>query len=158
MAVEFFSTVEFYVVAVAITIIVIAFFSKSRNESSKYTYMYQGYITFSDMSQCEDIERISLESLEDGKVKITHHNVVLPEDVTINLRIDVCGDEIICVEKKNERIIGDTSPFYCDVTYKAKCFKNMAYKVRYECEHNGKWCNVDFVNNGDCSVQKELKL
>ena len=32
---EFFSTVEFYVVAVAIAIIVITAFSKSRNEASK---------------------------------------------------------------------------------------------------------------------------
>jgi hypothetical protein len=155
---EFFSTVEFYLVAVAIAIIVITAFSKSRNEASKYTYMYQGHITFCDMSQCDESERISLVSLEDGKVKITHHNVILPEDVTVNLRIDVCGDEIICVEKRMERIPGDTAPFYCNVAYTAKCFKHIAYNVRYECEHNGKWCNVSFVNNGDCSVQKELKL
>ena len=155
---EFFSTVEFYVVAVAISIIVITALSKSRNEASKYTYMYQGNIRFTDMSKVDEQERISLISQEDGKVLITHHNVILPEDVAVNLRVDVCGDEIICVEKMMERIPGDTAPFYCDVTYTAKCFKHLAYTVRYECEHNGKWCNIDFVNNGSCEVQKELKL
>lgn len=155
---EFFSTIEFYVVAVAISIIVIAFFSKSRNESSKYTYIYQGNVSFSDTSNNDDIERVSLMSLENGKVIITHHNVILPVEVNVNLRIEVCGDKIICTEKKQESIPDDTATFCSNVTYKINCFKHIAYSVRYECEHNGKWCNIDFVNNGECVAQKELKL
>ena len=155
---DFFSSIEFYIVAIFMAILLIGFFSKSRNEASAYSYIYQGEIKFAENNNENREEFITIKALENGNAIVTHHNIKLPIESTVNIKVDVCGDEIMCVEKMVERIQGDTSEFMCDVSFTAKCFKHLAYKIKYECAHNGKWCNIDFINNGVCFANKELKL
>jgi hypothetical protein len=153
----FFTTIEFYVIAIAIALVLIAFFLKSRNEASKYSYIYQGEISYEDDHLPRDDEYVVISSLDNGKVEIIHHNVVLPLEATVNIKIDVCGDKAVCVEKMVDAL-PDKSVFLGRIKYTVPCFKHIAYAVEYECVYNGKWCTFDFIHNGVCNVDKELKL
>lgn len=151
---DFFSSVEFYVIAIAIAIVVVGAVLNKKPENSCYTYLYAGEIT---TNENEGDEEIIIRSLGDGMVEFRHCNVAIPVDAEgVNLRIDVAGDGVLCIEKfvissmHDETINGD-------VKFILKCLKNISYKVRYECEHNGKWCNISFSNNGNVHERKELK-
>lgn len=154
---DFFDSVEFYILAVTIAILVVSFFLKSHDEIQSYSYIYQGYITFAESSQIGEEEYIETISCDNGTVYIIHHNMMLPVDATVNLKMNICGDSISCVEKMEERL-PEEQVFCYDVKFKIKCLKYITYKIKYECISNGKWCNLSFTNNENMSVIKELKL
>lgn len=153
----FFTTIEFYVVAIAIALVLIAFFSKSHNEASKYTYIYQGDIKFAADANADKGEYISITSLDNGTVEVIHHNVILPLDSSVNIRVDVCGEKVVCAEKMVENI-PDPQVFLYDVKFTLSCLHHLSYNIEYECVYNGKWCKLDFINNCVSEVYKELKL
>lgn len=153
---EFFSSVEFYVMAIAVAILVVGVAGNSRTSKPRYSYIYAGVIGESQNS-AED-ETVLVTSLDTGKVVLRHHRVNVPTGVGVHLKVDVCGDEVLCVEKLSERMEPRAETSLCDVSFVLDCLKHVSYNVRYECEHNGRWCNLSFVNNGTSLVEKNLKL
>ena len=153
---DFFTTVEFYIIAITIAVLVAGFFLKSHKNVQPFSYIYQGNISFTDSLPLSDEECVEVISQEDGTVWVVHRNVFLPMEATVNMKIDVCGDDVNCVEKMMERI-PDEPVFCCDVKFKVKCLKYLTYKMRYESVHNGKWCSLSFTNNGSSSEKKDLK-
>lgn len=153
---DFFVTVEFYIIAITIAVLIAGFFLKSHREAQSYSYIYQGDISFSESSHLDEEESVDVVSQDNGTTLIIHRNVVLPIDATVNIKIDVCGETLSCVEKMVESM-PEEQVFCYDVKFTVKCLKYLSYKMRYECMYNGKWCNLSFTNNGNTSVKKILK-
>lgn len=153
---EFFTTVEFYIIAITIAILVAGFFLKSHKDVQPFSYIYQGDISFTESLPLSDEECVEVVSQDDGTVLIIHRNVFLSVEATVNMKMDVCGENVNCVEKMVERI-PDEPVFCCNVKFKVKGMKYLTYKMRYESVHNGKWCSFSFTNNGNSSERKELK-
>lgn len=126
----------------------------TKTEAAKYTYFYVGALK---EVEYDEKEYLSLKSGEEGQVFITHHNVKLPEGVGVNLKIDVCGENLKCIETLTENILSDDLHSY-DVIFVVKCMKKITYTVEYESKHSAKWCNFSVLNNGIFDVKKELKI
>lgn len=151
---DFFSSVEFYVIAITMAVIAVGAVLNKKPETNSYTYIYSGKIDDNNGNN----EFIYFRSLDNGIVEVRHCNVALPVDVEgINLRVDITGDSVLCIEKFASKSEHNESVLR-DVIFYIKCFKYIPYKVRYESEYNGKWCNISFVNNGIAEETKELKL
>lgn len=126
----------------------------TKTEVAKYTYFYVG-----DLEEVEfnEKEYLSLISSEENSVLFTHHNVKLPKGVGVNLKIDVCGENMKCIESLSENISSNDSRCY-NVTFMVKCMKRINYTIEYESKHSTKWCNISVLNNGIIVENKELKI
>lgn len=137
---------------IALLLVGSLFGSKAKEE--KYTYFYVG-----DLRDVEfgEKEYLSISSAGKGYVLFTHHNVKLPEGVDVNLKIDVCGENMKCIETLSENIMSNDT--YCyDVVFVVKCMKNSSYSIEYESKYSTKWCNISVLNNEPFEVEKELKI
>lgn len=153
---EFFSTVEFYVIAIVIAVLAIGAALNHNPENNRYTYIFAGEISLSEKNCAESI---SLSS-QDEILTIKHCNVLIPQNTEgIHLRLDVCGNKLKCIEKSSNKIVTMSDDMLsCDITFCVKCLKNKTYNINYECEYNGKWSNITFANNGYSEINEELKL
>ena len=152
---DFFSSVEFYVIAITMAVVAVGAVLNKKPESSCYTYIYAGEI---EEKEPYGEECVLVRSLGNGMVEVRHCNVAIPVDVEgVKLRVDVAGEGVLCVEKFAAKSLHNDVAI-CDVVFNIKCLKSITYKVRYESEHNGRWCNISFTNNGVDEERKELKL
>lgn len=151
---DFFSTVEFYIIAIMIALLLVGSLFGTKAEVAKYTYFYTGNL---EEVEFKEKEYLSLISSEKGNVIFTHHNVKLPKGVELNLKIDICGENIKCVENLSENIFSNDLHCY-NVTFMVKCMKSIYYTIEYESRHNTKWCNISVLNSGKFAEKKELKI
>ena len=151
---DFFSTVEFYIIAIMIALLLVGSLFGAKTEAAKYTYFYAGALK---EVEYDENEYLSLKSGEEGQMLFIHHNVKLPEGVGVNLKIDVCGENLKCIENLTENISSDDLRSY-DVIFVVKCMKKISYTIEYESKHSAKWCNISMLNNGMFDVKKELKI
>ena len=155
---DFFSTIEFYVIAITLAIIIASAALNKKPENKCYTYIYGGELTPTE--SIDENEYISIAPSQGNKIVLIHHNALLPDECeNVNIRVDVSGDNISCIEKSvyGSGLFLKKVQRY-DIAFSIGCLKNITYYMKYECEYGGKWCNISFNNIGDYYITKDIKL
>src|SRR5574344_450790 len=95
---EWFYSVEFYVVAVTCAILLVGMIFNPPIPARAFTYIYQAIVAFRDTyhsdEEKDEPQVLTISSTPEGKVNVYHKAVLLPSDAAVNLVLDIQGDKV----------------------------------------------------------------
>lgn len=154
---EWFSSVEFYILAITGALLLVGAVFNPPASDRAYAYIYEGAVDSCAQALAETGKAmLTVEALPDGNVVFRNTGVMLPPGSSVNITVEVQGDKLLCVEKAIMPA-DSTAATSCEVVWEAKCLKRRRYHLRYECEYADTWCTLTFINDENFSVTRELK-
>ena len=148
------TSVEFYTLAFVLAMALIALLIGRNEKSLPSTYIVQ-LPTAPDEEGKEDV--LSIEVVEDGKVRFSRTGLTLGPEETINLVFTIRDDHCSIVEKKGRKRRGATGvPVTGEVT--VKCLRSgIKYWMRYESQVTSKWASFTFDTTSPQPKNIELR-
>lgn len=152
---DLFSSVEFYVIAITVAILIIGFIFKPSTRGRAHSYTYAADIMPAD--QCDGCHghSVLVEAAEDGTVLLTRKGAELPDDAQGYFAIEVVGDSVSVTEKLSSSSTNGLTTT-CDVAVRLSCLKPLKFHLRYEAPAAGLWGVGTIVNS--VGFSSEIKL
>lgn len=132
---EFFSSVEFYIMAFVANFAIVGFLMKPAYKGSAQTYFARGELKESDSSP-----EVGIEYTLDGELIITRYGVFTDTlNCQFNYSIKVIGNDITVSEKKVIDSFYEVRPCTVDITMKTKAIRPGRYHIKIETEWSDQW-------------------
>lgn len=132
---EFFSSVEFYIMAFVATFAIVGFLMKPAYKGSVLTYFSKGELNESDSQP-----KVGIVYNVDGELIITRYGVYTDTlNCQFNYSIKVIGNDIIISEKKVIDNFYELRPCTVDITMKTKAIRPGRYHIKIETEWSDQW-------------------
>ena len=150
------NSVEFYTIAFVVAMALIALLMGRVEKKPASTYIAQLGTEDDDNADAED--RLIIEPLDGGKVRIARTGLLLGPEETINLVFTIRDEECSIVEKKGVKRRGAAGePTRGEVIVKWLRY-GTKYHIRYESQITSTWATFTFDTTANKTKQVELKF
>lgn len=105
-----------------------------------------------------DGDLLTLQPLDNGKVKITRTGLMLGPGETVNLVFTIRGEECSIVEKKGVKRRGEPGEPVCGEASVKWLRRGTRYRIRYESQVTSAWATFAFNTADGQARQVQLKL
>lgn len=129
---------EFYTIAFVVAMALVALLMGQAEKKPASTYIVQLDTVPDDEEDSEDA--VTLELLEDGKVRIGRTGLSIGAEETVNLVFTIRDSECTIVEKKGVKRRGSRGEAVKGEA-QVKCFRPIKYRVRYESQITSAWAS-----------------
>ena len=151
-----FTSIEFYITALAVAVAIIAFFGSSDDTPRASSDIY------TPTTQAERVNAtpsVILRAMPDGTIEITRQGLTLHGNCSIYINAEFIKDRITLTEKIASGHHGIDSSTYtqCTLHFATRPLPRKKYFIRYESPDNALWGTTRFANYGGYSVALELK-
>lgn len=150
-----FSSVEFYVIAITVAILILGFIFKPSTRGRAHSYTYAADIIPLEESDDGNGHTVTAEAGENGSVLICRKGAVLPDGAQGYFAVEVVGDRLTVTENVSPSAVGRSTTI-CDVAVHLSCLKQIKYHLRYEAPASGLWAVGTIVNT--IGFTTEIKL
>ena len=154
---DIFTSIEFYITALAVAIAILAFFGADNETVHATTDLYSPSVTPCD-DQADSIPAIVLKAADDGRIEVTRHGMVIPAHCSVYIKADIVGDRITLTERitaDNRATANNDMP--CSLHFAIHAKSGRKYFVRYECPSSTLWAATHFANYGGYTTTLPLK-
>lgn len=151
-----FSSVEFYVIAITVAILIFGFIFKPSTRGRAHSYTYAADIMPLETGDDSNGHRVVIEAGETGSLLICRKGAVLPDDAQGYFAIEVVGDRLTVTEKISSSAANRPTTV-CDVAVSLSCLKPIKYYLRYEAPDAGLWGVATIVNTAGFTTEIKLQ-
>lgn len=146
-------SVEFYVLALFVAFALVGVLFGRTDRSPARTYIEAMDVNDDTVDAPHEV---TVTSLPDGQVSITHRGLELKPGDTVNLVATIIDDKIKLILKRGvDSHTGEPRPVKAEV--KVKYLPNERIHVRYESEFTGEWCVFTYTNREGRQRTSELQ-
>jgi len=146
------TSVEFFTLAFVVAMALVALLAGQREKKTPSTHIVQ-LVTTPGSDDGDDT--VSLERVDDGRVRLRRAGLFLGPDETINLVFTISGDKCTIVEKKGIKKRGSAGcPVDGEVS--VKFLRPVKYSVRFESQVMSTWAT--FTYDASSSAPKQVTL
>lgn len=122
----FFTTTEFYVIAITIAVAVIALVARPSQRGEAFSYIFTARL----IPATSDTPKLYIEAMDNGKLKILHRGASASDNTRISISLTIIGKDIKIVEKPYPEVYDEGAP--CDAEYIVDCLKSDRYHLYFD--------------------------
>jgi len=149
------NSVEFYTIAFVVAMALIALLVGRTEKKPPSTYIIQLDTIEADG---EEADRVRLEAMDDGRVRICRQGLMLNPGETINLVFTIRDEQCHIVEKKGLKRRGANAvPITGEATVKW-LRRGHKYRIRYESQVMSTWVRFTFDPSSSSPVEAQLNI
>ena len=153
-----FTSIEFYITALAVAVIIIAFFGTSDNATEATSDIYSPMLLTGCGNTAAAEPAITLRSMDDGSIEVTRHGLTLPPQCSIYIKADFVKDQITFTERlshdsRNSNVLATP----CSLHFTTRPRQRKKYFIRYEAPESALWGTAHFANYDGYTTTLPLK-
>lgn len=153
---DIFTSVEFYIIAFAVAVIIAAFFGFDNTPPEATSDIYSPHTIAPGSGEDPSV---TIRSNEDGSIEVIRHNIIIPRQHSVYIKADCVKDRIMLTERICHDPAGNiTADIACDVHFTIHRRSPKKYFIRYECAGGSLWGTARFANYGTYSTRLQLKV
>lgn len=153
---DIFTSVEFYIIAFAVAVIIAAFFGFDNTPPEATSDIYSPHTIAPGSGEDPSV---TIRSNEDGSIEVVRHNITIPRQHSVYIKADCVKDRITLTERVCYDPAGNiTADIACDLHFTIRRRSPKKYFIRYECAGGSLWGTARFANYGNYSTRLQLKV
>ena len=153
-----FTSIEFYITALAVAIAVIAFFGSDSDTSEATSDIYSPMVITPSATQSGELPTVTIHANDDGTIDVLRRGITLPGKCSVYIKADFIKDNITFTEHISPSHTGDiTESTVCDLHFTTRPRLHKKYHLRYECAGGSLWGTIHFANYCGYTITGTLK-
>ena len=153
-----FTSIEFYITALAVAIAVIAFFGSDTDTSKASSDIYTPVVITPSAIQHGELPTVTIHANDDGTIDVLRRGIVLPGKCSVYIKADFVRDNITFTERISPDHTGNiTEGTICDLHFITRPRLHKKYHLRYECAGGSLWGTIHFANYDGYTATATLK-
>ncbi|MGM9803882.1 MAG: hypothetical protein ACI308_06870 [Muribaculaceae bacterium] len=152
---EFFSSTEFYCMAVVVAIALLGVLLHQSPQGPAETYVLPMLLTGIDGPFGD--ETLSLTVTPQGEVMLVHTGLMIDPDARVNVTAQKCGDKITIVERRADRVLGSSQPQAMRAVAQLAFVGRGRTWIRFESEVTGTWGTLSLLNVEGYAASVQLR-